>query len=103
MQQYIEELCRSLGIDVAVAFAGVMAVIMNLLTSDKTKSLSSRLCDAVICGLLSSSLVPVIEYFALPSNFAMFVGVVIGYFGTEYIAQVLKLAIQSLVNKFVNK
>ncbi|WP_443693250.1 phage holin, lambda family [Pseudomonas protegens] len=39
--------------------------------------------EAVICGLIGSSLIPLLEYFTLPANLATFAGCMVGFVGVE--------------------
>lgn len=39
--------------------------------------------EAIICGLIGSSLIPVLEYFTLPANLATFAGCMVGFVGVE--------------------
>lgn len=39
--------------------------------------------EGAICGLIAISLVPVLEYFALPSNLSVFAGCMVGFIGVE--------------------
>lgn len=39
--------------------------------------------EAIICGLIGSSLIPLLEYFTLPANLATFAGCMVGFVGVE--------------------
>ncbi|NBF11879.1 phage holin, lambda family [Pseudomonas sp. Fl4BN1] len=39
--------------------------------------------EAVICGLIGSSLIPLLEYFTLPADLATFAGCMVGFVGVE--------------------
>lgn len=39
--------------------------------------------EGILCGLIGSSLVPLLEYFALPTNLATFAGCMVGFIGVE--------------------
>ena len=39
--------------------------------------------EGILCGLIGTSLVPLLEYFALPTNLATFAGCMVGFIGVE--------------------
>ncbi|MDF9756775.1 phage holin, lambda family [Pseudomonas hunanensis] len=39
--------------------------------------------EGAICGLIAISLLPVLEYFALPPNLSVFAGCMVGFMGVE--------------------
>ena len=41
------------------------------------------LLEGAICGLIAISLLPVLEYFALPTNLSVFAGCMVGFMGVE--------------------
>lgn len=41
--------------------------------------------EGALCGLIAVSLVPLLEYFSLPSNLATFAGCMVGFMGVEKI------------------
>lgn len=41
------------------------------------------LLEAIMCGLIGSSLIPLLEYFALPGSLATFAGCMVGFIGVE--------------------
>ncbi len=41
------------------------------------------LLEGILCGLIGTSLMPVLEYFSLPTNLAVFAGCMVGFIGVE--------------------
>ncbi|MBV4507645.1 phage holin, lambda family [Pseudomonas mosselii] len=41
------------------------------------------LLEGVICGLIAVSLLPLLEYFALPANLSVFAGCMVGFVGVD--------------------
>lgn len=39
--------------------------------------------EGILCGLIGTSLMPVLEYFALPPNLSVFAGCMVGFMGVE--------------------
>lgn len=39
--------------------------------------------EGALCGLIAISLLPVLEYFALPANLSVFAGCMVGFIGVE--------------------
>ena len=39
--------------------------------------------EGILCGLIGTSLMPVLEYFSLPTNLAVLAGCMVGFIGVE--------------------
>ncbi|MDD1979637.1 MULTISPECIES: phage holin, lambda family [Pseudomonas] len=46
-------------------------------------NLAVVILEGILCGLIGTSLMPVLEYFSLPTNLAVFAGCMVGFIGVE--------------------
>lgn len=99
-----QELVQFLQQNVTFA-AAVMAVNMAILRSfftkaDEDKGICHKITDALICGTLTVSAIPLLKYVGLDEEFSIFFGSMIGFIGAEKIRELTFKVIAILLNKF---
>ncbi len=86
-----------------MASGAITSFILALIRAKHTKFID-RLGEATTCSLLSTGLITLANiYYPEYPQLGIFIGVFIGFLGSDYLTELIKRVISAVLDKFISK